>query len=100
MFLDVADAGWAVGLEQEGENLSYPVGEHVAFLHIARALGTGVELVCQAARTDFAPACLVVLLASGTFPDQKLTASSAVKTASGNVLRIGHDWFHRLQRME
>lgn len=91
MLLDVADAGRAVGLEQEGEKLSYPVGEHFARLHIARTLGTGIELVCQTARADFAPSRLVVLLASGTFPGQELAASSAVEAASGNVLRIGHD---------
>lgn len=91
MLLDVADAGRAVGLEQEGEKLPYPVGEYFAFLHIARTLGTGIELVSQAARAYLAPVRLVVLLASGTFPGQELAASSAVKAASGNVLRIGHD---------
>ncbi|MDE6347171.1 MAG: hypothetical protein K2L60_00500, partial [Bacteroides sp.] len=34
MLLDVADAGRAVGLEQEGESLSYPVREHFAFSNI------------------------------------------------------------------
>lgn len=94
MLLDVADAGGAVGLEQKGENLSYPVGIYFARLHIAGTLGAGIEPVCQTARTDFAPARFVVLLASGTFPGQEFAASSAVKTASGNVSRIGCYRFH------
>ena len=96
MLLDVADAGRAVGLEQEGEKLPYPVGEHFARLHIARTLGTGIELVCQAARAYLAPARLVVLLASGTFLGQEFVASSAVKAASGNVSRIDcYRFYHR-----
>lgn len=94
LFLDVVDAGGTVGLEQKGENLSYPVGVHFAGLHIAGTLGAGIEPVCQTARADFAPARFVVLLASGTFPGQELAASSAVKTASGNVPRIGCYRFH------
>lgn len=93
MFLDVADAGGAVGLEQEGEYFSNPVGKHFAFLYIAGAFGTGIELVCQTARADLTPVCFLVLFTSGTFSAQELAASSAIKAASGNVLRIGYDCF-------
>ena len=110
MFLDVTDAGGTVGIEQKGEHLTYPIGKHLTFLYIMRTFGAGIELVFlttrtdftpgRLSRTDFTPGRLFIAFASGAFPNQELAASSAIKTASGDVLSIGYDSFHEYQMLE
>ena len=100
MFLDVTDAGGTVGIEQKGEHLAYPIGKHLTFLYIMRTFDAGIELVFLTTRTDFTPGRLFIAFASGAFPSQKLAASSAIKTASGDVLSIGYDSFHEYQMLE
>ena len=92
MFLDVTDTGGTVGIEQKGE--------HLAFLCIMRAFSASIKLVFLATRADFTPGRLFILFASGAFLCQELAASSAIKTASGNVLSIGYDSFHKYQMLE
>ena len=65
-----------------------------------RAFGASVELVFLTTRTDFTPGRLFIVFASGAFPNQELAASSAIKTASGDVLSIGYDRFHKYQMLE
>ena len=100
MFLDVMDAGGTVGIEKESEHLAYPIGKHLAFLYIMGAFSAGIELVFLTTRTDFAPSRLFIAFASGAFPCQELAASSAIKTASGDVVCIGYDRFHKYQMLE
>ena len=100
LFLDVTDASGAVGIEQKGEHLAYPIGKHLTFFYIMRTFGAGIELVFLTTRTDFTPGRLFISFASGAFPCQELAASSAIKTASGDVLSVRYDGFHRYQMLE
>ena len=100
MFFDVTDAGGAVGIEQKGEHLAYPIGKHLAFLYIMRTFSAGIELVFLTTSTDFTPGRLFILFASGASLSQELAASSAIKTASGDTLSIGYDRFHEYQMLE
>ena len=100
LFLDIANASGAVGIKQECEHLAYPVGEQLAFLDLMGALRASVEIVLLATRADFTPSRLFISLASGTFLRQELTAGSAIKTASGYVLSVRHDGFHKRQILE
>ena len=49
MFLDEADAGWAVRIEQECENLSYSVGKQFASPDVMVTFSASVQLVFLAA---------------------------------------------------
>ena len=49
LFLDVTDASGAVGIEQKGEHLAYPIGKHLAVPYVMRAFGASFELVFLAA---------------------------------------------------
>ena len=64
------------------------------------AFGAGIELVFLATRTDFTPGCLFVAFASGAFPCQELAVSSAIKTASGDVVSFRYERFHKYQMLE
>jgi hypothetical protein len=49
MFLDEADAGGTVRIEQECENLAYPVGKQFAFPDVMVTFSASVQLVFLAA---------------------------------------------------
>ena len=45
LFLDIADASWAVRIKQECEYLAYPVGKQLAFPNIMGAFSASIELI-------------------------------------------------------
>lgn len=99
-FFDVTNTSRAVRIKQEGENLAYPIGEQLAFLHIMGAFRTSLELVFLTTRTDFTPSRPLVLFTSRTFTCQEFAASTAIKAAGGYALNIRHYRFHKYQIIE
>lgn len=81
MLADIADASHAVGLEQEGEYLADKIGIRLALGHILMTFGTSMETPALDTRPDLAPSRLLILMATGAFGPQILTARAAIKPA-------------------
>lgn len=91
---DVADTSRAIGLEQECEYLTDEIGICLALGHVLMTFGTGVVTLTSDARPYLAPRCLVILMATGAFVRQILTARTAVESARGNEFFVSFDSFH------
>ena len=72
--------------------------ELLAFHYVLRAIGAGTVMVLFAADADLAPRRFLVFTTTGTFPDEVLAASSAIKSAVGNQMLVLWDFFlHNLR---
>lgn len=101
IFADFANAvytAFAIGFEKESKDFADKGIELLAFHYVLRAIGAGTVMVLFAADADLAPRRFLVFTTTGTFPDEVLAASSAIKSAVGNQMLVLWDFFlHNLR---
>ena len=79
MLADIADASRTVGPEQESEYLPDEIGIRLALGHVLMTFGTSVEALALDTRPDLTPSRLLILMATGAFVRQILTARATVE---------------------
>lgn len=92
LFLDLPNAGGAIGTKQESKKLRY-LGVKVAaigHLRIIRTLGASAASIRLATGADGTPRGFYVFAATGAFLAQKGTTRPAVKSAMGHEKGIGN----------
>ena len=79
MLADIADASRTVGPEQESEYLPDEIGIYLTVIHIFGAFSASVESTALDTRPDLTPSRLLILMATGAFVRQILTARATVE---------------------
>jgi len=104
--LDLCDARRAIGSEYDAEDFGNHIVEFSAFFGIGelRALGARRDIPIPAARTDFAPACSFVFMATLAFLIQERAASAAIQSAIchefGRLLYFSHRSVLLMQKIQ
>lgn len=94
MLADIADASRSVRFEQESEYLPYKIGISPTLGHIPGAFGTSAETMSIDTSPNLAPSRLFIIMATGTFLRQILSARAAIEATRRYEFFISFDILH------